>query len=142
MTAPSLRDAIASAFTRLSADDPSSLEELRALYADDMTFEDPIQKVQGIDAFVGLNRRLARRSRELSFSIERVVGDDTEFFIIWHMRFRPKIGPLFELDGVSHARAEGGQVRHQRDYWDLAALFASAVPGGQRVLRALLKPLA
>jgi limonene-1,2-epoxide hydrolase len=142
MSAPSLRDAILAAFTRLSADDVSSLEELRPLYADDVTFEDPIQKVHGIEAFLDVNRRLARRCRELSFSIERVVGDDTECVITWHMRFRPKVGPLFELDGVSHLRAEGGKVRFHRDYWDLATLFSSAVPGGQRLLRTLLKPLA
>jgi limonene-1,2-epoxide hydrolase len=142
MPAPSLRDAILSAFTRLSADDLSALEDLRPLYAGDVTFEDPVQKVEGVEAFLDVNRRLARKARELSFAIERVAGDDAEFFITWHMRLRPKLGPLFELDGVSHLRAEGGKVRYHRDYWDLAALFASAVPGGQRILRALLKPLA
>src|SRR5437868_6257768 len=117
MSAPSLRDAILSAFTRLSADDPSSLEELRPLYADDVTFEDPVQKVEGIEAFLDVNRRLARKARELSFLVDRVVGDDTECFLTWHMRLRPKLGPLFELDGVSHLRTEGGKVRYHRDYW-------------------------
>jgi limonene-1,2-epoxide hydrolase len=142
MSNPPLRDAILSAFTRLSADDLSPLEELRPLYADDVSFEDPVQKVEGIEAFLDVNRRLAHKARELSFSVDRVVGDDTELFVTWHMRIRPKVGPLFELDGVSHLRAEGGKVRYHRDYWDLATLFASAVPGGQRILRTLLKPLA
>lgn len=142
MAATPLRQSILSAFTRLSADDLSALEELRPLYADDVTFEDPVQKVEGVEAFMDVNRRLARKARELSFSVDRVVGDDTELFITWRMRLRPKVGPLFELDGVSHLRAEGGKVRYHRDYWDLATLFASAVPGGQRILRTLLKPLA
>ena len=138
----SLQQAVLAALGRLSADDVACLEELRPLYADDVTFEDPVQKVQGIEAFLDLNRRLAGRARELSFAVERVVGDDAEFVVTWHMRLRPKIGPLFELDGVSHLRAEGGKVVYHRDYWDLAALFASAVPGGQRMLRLLLRPLA
>lgn len=142
MSTTAIRDSILSAFIRIGPDDVSCLDELRSFYADDVTFEDPVQKVEGIEAFLGVNRRLARRSRELSFTLERVVGDDTEFFATWHMRLRPKIGPLFELDGVSHLRLEGGKVRHHRDYWDLGALFASAVPGGQAVLRMVLKPLA
>jgi steroid Delta-isomerase len=142
MSAPSLRDALLSAFSHLRADDESALDELRPLYAEHMTFEDPVQKVDNIDAFMDLNRRLIRRSRELSFTVDRVVGDDEEMFITWRMRLRPKVGPLFELDGVSHLRASGGKVYQHRDYWDLATLFASAVPGGQAVLRTLLRPLA
>ena len=131
-----------SAFSRLSADDVTALEELRPLYADDVSFEDPVQRANTLEAFLDVNRRLASRARELSFIVERATGDDTEFFVTWHMKLRPKVGPLFEVDGVSHLRTLGGKVTIHRDYWDLAAFFASAVPGGQRILRMLLKPLA
>lgn len=138
----SVRDAIVTAFARLSAEDASALDDLRPYYGDDVTFEDPVQKVQGLDAFLDLNRRLIRKARELSFSVESVVGEDAEFFVTWHMRLRPKVGPLFEVDGVSHLKTAGGKVRSHRDYWDIAALFASAVPGGQTILRTILRPLA
>ena len=137
-----LRDAVLSAFARITADDLSFVEALRPLYADDVRFEDPVQKVETFDDFAGVNVRLARRAKELSFAVERVVGEDAEFFVTWHMRLRPKMGTLFELDGVSHLRSENGRVKWHRDYWDLAALFASALPGGQRILRTILKPLA
>jgi hypothetical protein len=137
-----LRDAVMSAFGRISGDDLSFVEGLRPLYADHVHFEDPIQKVDGFEEFVGVNVRLAKRARELSFSVQRVVGEDEEFFVTWHMHFRPKLGPAFELDGISHLRSEGGKIHFHRDYWDIAALFASALPGGQRILRTLLKPLA
>ncbi len=142
MAGASLKDTVVGLFSRLTAEDDSVLDELRGHYAKDVSFEDPVQKVQGVEAFIALNRRLARRARELSFSVESVVGDDTEFFVTWHMRLRPKMGPLFEVDGVSHLRTEGGKVRSHRDYWDLGALFASAIPGGQELLRLVLKPLA
>jgi len=138
----SLRDAVLTAFAQISANDLAFVDALRPLYADDVHFEDPVQKVETFDDFAGVNVRLARRAKELSFEVLRVVGDDNEFFVTWHMRLRPKVGPLFELDGVSHLRAENGRVKWHRDYWDIAALFASAVPGGQRILRTLLKPLA
>src|SRR5690606_22778749 len=62
-----LRDAVVSPFSRLSAEDPSPIDGLRPLYAEDVVFEDPVQRVEGVDAFLDLNRRLARRARELSF---------------------------------------------------------------------------
>lgn len=141
-TSTPLRDAVVAAFSQMSPADRSFIEKLRPLYSPDVEFEDPVQNVQGYEEFVGVNVRLAKRTRELSFTIDRVAGDDTEFFVTWHMRVRPTIGPLLALDGVSHLRAEGGKVRYHRDYWDIAALFASAIPGGQRILRTVLKPLA
>jgi limonene-1,2-epoxide hydrolase len=141
-TSTPLRDAVIAAFSQISPEDRSFIEKLRPLYSPDVEFEDPVQKVQGYEEFVGVNVRLSKRSRELSFTFDRMAGDDTEFFVTWHMRVRPKLGPLLELDGVSHLRAEGGKVRYHRDYWDVAALFASAIPGGQRLLRTVLKPLA
>jgi hypothetical protein len=137
-----LRDAVLAVFARISAEDTTFVEALRPLYAEDVHFEDPIQKVTSFEAFAGVNMRLARRARELSFAVQHVTGDDQAFFVTWHMRFRPKVGPLFEVEGVSHLMSEGGKVRWHRDYWDLATLAASAVPGGERILRALLKPLA
>lgn len=142
MSAHPRRDAILSLFSQVSATDTSSFEALRPFYADDVHFQDPIQEVHGFEAFLALNLRLARRSRELAFLIDRVTGDDDEMFITWRMRLRPWIGPLFELDGVSHLRAEGGKIRHHRDYWDLGEMFASALPGGLALLRLLRRPLA
>ena len=142
MTDANLKDTLLPLFSGLSAGDAASIEALRPFYADDMVFEDPIQKVHGVEPFIALNRRLVLRARELHFRIERVVSTDTEVFSTWHMHFRPKVGPAFEIDAASHLLLEKGRVQRHRDYWDLGALFASAVPGGQRWLRLALRPFA
>ncbi len=141
MVATPLRDAVVSVFTRLSHDG-SAIDELRPLYAHDVRFVDPIQAVVGVDEFIAINQRLAARARGLSFLVDRVVGDDAEFFLTWRLRVRPRIGPLLEVDGVSHLTGRDGKVQAHRDYWDLANFLASGVPGGERLLRFALKPLA
>jgi hypothetical protein len=126
----------------LRPDDPSSVESLRAVYDDDVSFEDPIQKVRGVDAFIALNHRLLGRSKELVFTVEAATGNDEQIFLAWSMHCVPKLGPKIKVDGATHIRARAGKVIRHRDYWDLGELFASAIPGGHKALRFLLKPMA
>ncbi len=137
----SFRDTVVAAFAALSHD-PATIDALAPFYAVDVHFQDPIQTVTGRDRFLDVNRRLATRARELAFAIDRVSGDDREFFLTWQLRVRPRLGPAMTIEGVSHLRAAGGVIEFHRDYWDLAAAFASAVPGGARALRLALRPLA
>lgn len=138
----SLRASLAALFQRVGPDDPSAVEALRPLYADDVVFEDPIQRVEGVDAFLDVNRRLLARAKKLRFDLERTIGDDDELVLVWRMTFQAKVGPEVHVDGVSHLRARGGKITHHRDYWDLATLLASGVPGGERALRFALRPFA
>lgn len=122
--------------------DAASVENLRTVYDTDVSFEDPIQKVRGVDAFIALNHRLLDRAKELVFSVESASGTDDEMFLTWKMRCVPKLGPKIQVDGATHLRAQNGRVVYHRDYWDLGEMFASAIPGGHKALRFLLKPLA
>jgi len=136
-----LRDAVVVAFARITTD-PASVDVLIPLYADDLRFQDPIQTTTGRDAFLDINRRIAARAKALSFVVERVTGDDDEFFLTWRLEVRPRRGPVLAIEGASHLRAAAGRVTYQRDYWDLATSLAAMVPGGTRALRLLLRPLA
>lgn len=138
----SLRDSLTAVFQRIGPSDPSAVEALRPLYAEGVVFEDPIQRVEGVEAFLDVNRRLVARAKKLAFDLERVIGDDDELVLVWRMTFQAKIGPEVQVDGVSHLRARGGKVTSHRDYWDLATLLASGVPGGERLLRLALRPFA
>jgi limonene-1,2-epoxide hydrolase len=119
-----------------------TLDTLRALYDDDVTFIDPIQTVRGIEPFLAMNRRMFARAREVAFDVTAVVGDDRAFFLAWTARFVAKLGPTLNVDGVSQMRAEAGRVTWHRDYWDVGSLFASGIPGGAAVLELLRRPLA
>jgi steroid Delta-isomerase len=107
-----------------------------------MVFRDPIQEVRGLDAFLAMNRRLLDRMRRLEWSVVSACGDESEAFLEWTMHGAPKMGPAVELSGVTRVRARDGLIVDHRDYWDMGELFASALPGGQRLLRLVRAPLA
>ena len=137
-----LPDRIRQLLERLRPGEPNSVENLRAVYSPDVTFEDPIQKVRGIEEFIALNHRLLDRMKKLVFSVESAVGNEQEIFLTWTMHCVPKLGPNVHVDGATHLRAENGRVIRHRDYWDLGEMFSNAIPGGHAALRFLLKPLA
>ena len=138
----SLADRVRDALVQLSPDRPEALDRLRALYDPGVVFRDPVQEVRGVEAFLALNRRLLRRMRRLEWRVDSARGDEKEAFLEWTMTGAPKLGPALELAGVSRVRARDGLIVDHRDYWDVGELLASAVPGGQRFLRALRAPLA
>ncbi len=119
------------------------LPNLLALYDEAMVFRDPIQELRGKPAFEHMNRSLAARSRAFHFELLDRAGDDARAFLRWRMVMQPKLGRTMEVEGTSFLRAnDAGLVVEHVDYWDLPSFFASAVPGGERMLRALLKPIA
>lgn len=137
-----LPDRLAQLLPRLTPDSPTIFDDLRALYADDIVFRDPIQEVHGIAAFIDLNRRLLGRMQTLAWDIHAAIGDDAYAVVEWTMRGKPKRGPAIAVDGVSRVHARAGRIVDHRDYWDLSELAASSVSFGERVRRTLLRPLA
>jgi ketosteroid isomerase-like protein len=115
------------------------LDEVRALYADDVLFRDPMQTSRGLEAFLEVNRRLARMSRALRFDVTDATGDDALFYLHWTLHLTPRVGPTLKVQGVSRLRARDGRIFEHVDYWDLGELFASPF-GGQRLLHALFRP--
>ena len=140
MNETSLRERVAELFRALRPGAVTVVATCRQLYAPELRFEDPMQVTTDLDAFIATTERLVQRARELSFTVASIVGTDEEFCLTWTMTFAPKIGPTIEVDGVSHFRARQGRVVEQRDFWDLATLFASAIPGGRSIMRAALRP--
>ncbi len=133
-----LRDALVA----LTPDRPDAVDGLRAVYADDIVFRDPIQEVRGIDAFLAMNRRLLKRMRTLEWIVVTTADEGETIFLEWTMRGKTKLGPTVSVDGMTRARTRGGRIVDHRDYWDLGELLASSMPAGKRLLHALVSPLA
>lgn len=138
---PTLAERVAALLVELVPDRPGALSNLKALYATDVVFRDPIQEVRGLAAFVELNERLLRRMNSLSWTIRGTTGNEENGTIEWSMHGAPKFGPKVAVDGMTRLRARDGKVIDHRDYWDLGELVASTIPGGQRILRKVLSPL-
>ena len=137
-----LPDRVAQLLPRLTPESSTIFDDLRALYADDLRFRDPIQELQGIDAFIDMNGRLLGRMQTLAWDIHGAIGDDAYAIVEWTMRGKPKLGPSIAVDGATRVRARGGRIIDHRDYWDLSELAASSVSFGERMRRTLLRPLA
>lgn len=121
---------------------PEALSELRELYTYDVVFRDPIQEVHGLSDFIAMNERLVGKMRTMEWIILGTWGDDASGTVEWQLRGKPKFGPEVAVDGMTRYKGRDGKVAEHRDYWDLGELAASAIPGGQKLLFALMKPFA
>jgi hypothetical protein len=116
------------------------LDDLRSHYADDVVFRDPMQVAHGLKDFLALNRRMGKGAKSVVFSPKDSTGDDELFYLYWEMTFTPRLGPKLTLEGVSRIRARNRRIYEHVDFWDIGSLFASGIPGGQKLLRAIFRP--
>ncbi|MEO8796859.1 MAG: nuclear transport factor 2 family protein [Polyangiaceae bacterium] len=138
----SLAQRVADALVKVVPGNLEAVDALRPLYDPAMIFQDPIQRLEGVERFLEMNHHLLHRMRKLEWEILGQGGDDDNAFVEWTMKCSPKIGPAIEVSGVTRVRARGGKIVDHRDYWDVGELIASAMPGGIKVLHLFRKPLA
>lgn len=133
---------IEEALRRFEVEPDAALARLSDLYDDGVVFQDPLQRLEGRDAFMEMNRRIARRARRMAFELEDAVAVDDRIFLTWRMVYAPKVGPTMRFDGATHLRLSDGRVVHHRDYWDLIGDVTAAIPGVGRAWRAIARHLA
>lgn len=140
-TAESIAARVSSWLRQVSKENvEATLPELLEVYDDEVVFRDPMQEVHGREAFREMNLSLAARARALSFDVRETATTGDAAFIRWTMRFVPRLGPELHVDGVSFLRVPAGRVVEHVDYWDFANLIASALPGGEGLIRLLFRP--
>jgi hypothetical protein len=114
---------------------PLPLEEL---YAEDVVFEDPLHRVEGLPALRAHADRLNANLRRCRFEHgARLVGDG-EAFLTWSMHIDLRRGPkrTIVVPGTSHIRF-ADRVRSQRDYFDVGALVYEQIPLLGGIVRAI-----
>lgn len=129
-------------FQRLSPSTPSLVDELGALYDEEVVFRDPLQRLEGREAFVEMNRRFVRHSRVLKIALHQSVASGNDLFLTWTMDYARKRGPTVSLEGVTHLRLKNSRIAYHRDYWDLLSTVLAIIPGLGRVYRSLAPHLA
>lgn len=116
-------------------DTDGALRRLEALCHPRMRFQDPLQVLEGRDAFLEMLRKLQARSRELGFETFGATGDETNLYFSWRMSFRLGWTPPIQIEGATHAVVEGGLIMAYRDYWDLISSFIDTIPGAGLIYR-------
>ncbi len=120
---------------------PEAVDAMRPLYDPALVFQDPIQKIDGLERFLEMNRKLLKRMRRLEWQVVTTIADDDRILLEWVMRGAPKMGPKIEVAGVSRALVKDGRIFDHRDYWDVGEMFASSFPGGEKLLHWIRAPL-
>ncbi|MFM7265290.1 MAG: nuclear transport factor 2 family protein [Cyanobium sp.] len=102
--------------------------EWRALYADDVRFEDPTQAKQGIEAFILAPQGLENRCDDVVLEPRAAVVQGEEAFVEWRMGLKIK-GIEFVYPGVTRLRfGADGRISEHRDYFDFVGPTFAPVP--------------
>ena len=105
-----------------------SEEQWRALYADDVHFQDPTQERVGVDAYIAAQNGLIRRCDDVYLLPTAVAVDADLAFVEWEMGLKIK-GIEFVYPGASRLRLNGdGKICDHRDYFDFVGPTFAPVP--------------
>jgi hypothetical protein len=108
-------------------------------YAEDVVFQDSIQRVYGKKAFVGVCKRLTKRCQELKMDILSVAQNQNTILMEWKMTMVFKKSPSTPLYGCTRLTLDGnGMIRFQRDYYDLWGDIINNIPGVRTLYRRAL----
>ncbi|MFM7653117.1 MAG: nuclear transport factor 2 family protein [Vulcanococcus sp.] len=115
-------------FTKPYGSPAPSEAQWRALYAEDVHFQDPTQEKQGIAAYLAAQEGLMRRCDDVLLKPLAVAIDGDTGFVEWEMGLKIK-GIEFIYPGTSRLRfnSEGLIVDH-RDYFDFVGPTFGPVP--------------
>lgn len=98
-------------------------------YADDMVFQDIIQRVEGKANFEAMCHRLTKRCESLHMDLRHVVAKDQLIFFEWTMTMAFRKWPSTALYGSTRLLLnEDGRIVEQRDYYDLWGDIFNNIP--------------
>lgn len=109
-------------------------------YAEEIVFQDTIQKVVGKEAFIEMCNRLTKRCKELKMRIASIAAVENVIFMEWEMTMIFRNTPSTALFGCTRlSLGEDGRITHQRDYYDLWGDIFANVPGMKRAYPRFMK---
>jgi len=98
-------------------------------YHPDVVFQDSIQRIEGIEEFVGLCERLAQRCQSLHMEILSIAQDSNTILMDWIMTMAFKKYPPTPVYGSTKLILhEDGRIIAQRDYYDLWGDIFDGIP--------------
>ena len=125
---------------------PTSVHELRTLYAPDAHFADPFHAVQGIAAIERVIGDMFVSLEQPRFVVTGSVRQDAQCVLLWdfHFRFRGFHAQRAQtVSGSSHLRFDTlGRITHHQDYWDAAHGLYEKMPVVGALMRWLRKRVA
>jgi hypothetical protein len=103
-------------------------EQWRALYADDVHFQDPTQERQGIASYIEAQQGLVKRCDDVYLTAGAIAIQGKTAFIEWEMGLMIK-GITFIYPGTTRLLLnDAGKIVDHRDYFDFVGPTFAPVP--------------
>lgn len=113
------------------------LEQIDALYTQDIEFRDPLHTILGILALKSYMKNLYANSRDIRFEYTDELYGENWATISWLMHFRhPSLagGKLISVRGITQIRFTD-RIFYHEDFYDLGAMIYQHVPILGRIIR-------
>ena len=123
----------------ISTFDSDSLKELPNIYSSTIEYEDPINKVQGLDHLYLVFEDTLRIFSGIEIQVKETSSTDHTAFVRWLMtyRFRKK---EYSIDGVTLLEFDSsGLICKHTDYWDASFPLYGTFPVLGFLMRAIKK---
>jgi hypothetical protein len=105
-------------------------------YDQNIIFQDSIQRIEGIEVFMEMCRRLAKRCQSLHMELLNVMQRDNIIMMEWIMTMSFKKYPETPLYGSTRLTLnDQGMIIEQRDYYDLWGDIFNNIPRFNRLYR-------
>lgn len=108
-------------------------------YHQDIVFQDTIQRIEGIEPFMAMCKRLTNRTQQLNMEIVSIAQNGNVILFDWIMTMMFKKYPSTPLYGATRlVISEDGYITHQRDYYDLWGDIFNNIPHFGKMYRRFL----
>lgn len=117
-------------------------KKIEALYAESITFQDPLNRAKTRAHFIKIDKDLYKQLQNISFKVISTLEQDSQVFSEWEMTysFRKKIK---KIGGISTLLYDSDQkIIQQRDYWDASLPIYGEFPPLGFFIRSIQKMLA
>ncbi len=132
---PQLKSAVA----LLATDVEEASAQIRSLYSENLRYENPIQRVNGVDAFLRLMRHMATSWAPFSMEIDEGLESSERILGRFRLTFRPTfLRRTLEIEGLTRCVVADGRIIEQRDYYDAMSSALDAVPLAGPVYRKII----
>ena len=108
-------------------------------YHKDIVFQDTIQRIEGIEDFTAMCRRLTKRTKQLKMEILSIAQNQNIIIFDWIMTMNFKRYPSTPLYGSTKLiLSSDGFILEQRDYYDLWGDIFNKIPYWGKMYRRFL----
>jgi limonene-1,2-epoxide hydrolase len=108
-------------------------------YHKNIVFQDTIQRIDGIEAFMAMCNRLTKRTDQLNMEILSIAQNENIIIFDWIMTMMFKKYPSTPIYGSTKLTiSEDGLILEQRDYYDLWGDIFNNIPHFNKLYRRFL----